>query len=496
MIDAESLEAPAIVAAAIGMPIRRDASAAGWSTEPFVWSTPGLAGKIEFKSQRAVLLPGVATQQLSGVARFNAAEIVFEEISGEMAKGRLEGRLAVANGSDGMSARVRFALLDADPGALFAGAERPAMSGKLVMQTELEGGGRSPAAFMGSLTGFGNVTLERAQLGGLNPGVFGAVNRAIELGVPLGGNRIREFVTGMLDNGPLPVTRASARIGISAGQARFSDIAVQSTGAELQASASVDLSDATLDARLSLNGLPPSPGAQRPAVLIALKGALPSPQRTVDVSLLTSWLTLRAVEQQSKQIDAMEQAARDAATRANPTTQPVRAAPRRCRSRPMHRPSCQAQCRAAAQARKRRRCRLRSTFHPLRDRGSRRGPKVRRRRAAAASARPSRRAELTPAAACIGRRSRAIAGSGRRRRDGDSDRARTAGSPTTRLPWRRSVSIVDTSSDRVEAAIVGDFLEALPEGVFETDAGLVACDDDGTLDNGRFHRRSPGSIRC
>jgi uncharacterized protein involved in outer membrane biogenesis len=319
VIEAESLEAPAIVAAAIGMPIRRDASAAGWSTEPFVWSTPGLAGKIEFKSQRAVLLPGIATQQLSGVARFNAAEIVFEEISGEMAKGRLEGRLAVANGSDGMSARVRFALLDADPGALFAGAERPAMSGKLVMQTELEGAGRSPAAFMGSLTGFGNATLERAQLGGLNPGVFGAVNRAIELGVPLGGNRIREFVTGMLDNGPLPVTRAAARIGISAGQARFSDITVQSAGAELQASASVDLSDATLDARLSLNGLPPSPGAQRPAVLVALKGALSSPQRTVDVSLLTSWLTLRAVEQQSKQIDAMEQAARDAATRANPT---------------------------------------------------------------------------------------------------------------------------------------------------------------------------------
>ena len=95
------------------------------------------------------------------------------------------------------------------------------MAGKLVMQTELEGAGRSPAAFMGSLTGFGNVTLERAQLGGLNPGVFGAVNRAIELGVPLGGNRIREFVTGMLDSAPLPVARASATIGVSAGQARF-----------------------------------------------------------------------------------------------------------------------------------------------------------------------------------------------------------------------------------------------------------------------------------
>jgi len=52
-------------------------------------------------------------------------------------------------------------------------------------------------------------------------------------------------------------------------------------------------------------------------VLIALKGALPSPQRTVDTSLLTSWLTLRAVEQQARQIDAMERAARDAAMQGN-----------------------------------------------------------------------------------------------------------------------------------------------------------------------------------
>ena len=44
-------------------------------------------------------------------------------------------------------------------------------------------------------------------------------------------------------------------------------------------------------------------------MLVALKGALPAPQRTVDTSLLASWLTLRAVEQQSQQIDAMEQAA-------------------------------------------------------------------------------------------------------------------------------------------------------------------------------------------
>ena len=46
--------------------------------------------------------------------------------------------------------------------------------------------------------------------------------------------------------------------------------------------------------------------------MVALKGPLPAPKRTVDTNLLTSWLTLRAVEQQSRQLEAMERAARAA----------------------------------------------------------------------------------------------------------------------------------------------------------------------------------------
>src|SRR6185295_5520332 len=201
--EADAIETPVVVAAGIGLPAKlagnvRDPNAKAWSTEPFDWRALPLAGRIEFKSQRATLLPGTAVRQLRGVARFNATEIVFEDVAGELGNGRLDGRLALTNGSDGLSARVRVALVNADPGALFAGAEGPALSGALTAQTELEGSGRSPAAFMGSLTGFGNLVLEKAQLNGLNPGVFGGVTRAIELGIPLSANRTREFVAGLL----------------------------------------------------------------------------------------------------------------------------------------------------------------------------------------------------------------------------------------------------------------------------------------------------------
>ena len=310
-VETEWLDGPAAIATAIGMPARRATNATGWSAEPFAWNPPGLTGRVEFKAQRAAIAPSLMARDFRGMAQFSPSEVVFEEVAGEMAKGRFEGRLAIANGGDGLSARMRVGLIGADAGAAVIDSERPPMSGRLAFQAELEGVGRSPAAFIGSLTGFGSIDLERAQLAGLNPGVFGTVTRAIELGIPTDGNRIREFVSGVLDNATLPVPRATARISVNAGQARFSDIVIRASGADLEASASVDLADATLNALLTFTGLAATPGAARPSVLVSLKGPLTAPARSIDTGPLTSWLTLRAVEQQSKQIDMMERAGRE-----------------------------------------------------------------------------------------------------------------------------------------------------------------------------------------
>ena len=87
-------------------------------------------------------------------------------------------------------------------------------------------------------------------------------------------------------------------------------------GADLQAAVNVDLGDAMLDALLTLNPPSPASGAAHPTLMVALKGPLPAPKRTVDTALLTSWLTLRGLEQQSRQLEAMEKAARESAAAA------------------------------------------------------------------------------------------------------------------------------------------------------------------------------------
>jgi large subunit ribosomal protein L24 len=320
--EAETIDAPAVVAAAIGLRPQRGA-ASGWSTEPLAWSAPDLTGQVAFKAQQAEFAPGLVAQQMHGVARFGRAQLVFEDVSGEMGRGRFEGRLAFANGEQGVSANVRLGLRDADASAMFAADGGPAVRGRLTVQAELEGAGRSPSAFIGSLAGFGAVTLERGRIAGLNPAVFDAVGRAFELGIPTEGERIRQFVTGVLDTGPVSVQAATVGVRINAGHVRFDEFAMPMPGADLKAIGGVSLTDGALDAQLTLTGKAAADGKARPALLIALKGPAMAPRRSIDIRPLTSWLTLLTVEQQSRQIDAMEKAAREAGRPAERSPSPA-----------------------------------------------------------------------------------------------------------------------------------------------------------------------------
>ena len=494
-IEAETLDAPAVIAAAIGMPAKRGAGGAGWSTEPIAWNATALNGRIAFNTQRAVFAPWLVAEHLSGVARLNGSEVVFEDVAGKFSKGRLDGRLAVSNAAAGLTARLWLGITGAELGAIFASAGRPAMSGRLTLETEIEGAGRSPASFIGSLAGFGSITLEQARLVGLNPDVFDAVTRAVELGIPTSGNRVREFVAGALDNAGLPVSKASAAISVNAGQARLRDIVMRTDGADLQAAVNVDLGDAMLDALLTLNAPPQAAGAAHPALMVALKGALPAPKRTVDTTLLTSWLTLRELEQQSRQLEVMEKAAREAAAPARPLRYRCRK-PRTVRIAvvPESAPTVPAPKAIDGISEGAQAPALPPPITIPTVPKPRAGPRTdnvapRRRGTTPGQPRATRLAELrSPAASRSGRASPRAPAPGWN--GCDNGRARTAGSPTR--DCRAGDRCRKMKRDRTGSLPGRRQFPSDPSRThLETDARLVPSDNDGAFDNQRFHRRSP-----
>jgi large subunit ribosomal protein L24 len=166
----------------------------------------------------------------------------------------------------------------------------------------------SPIALIGSLGGSGTFSLQDGRLARLDPMAFDAMIRAVDQGLPIDLVRVRDRMETALAARALPIALAEGAITISAGQARLSNTVVRAQGADLLPSGSVNLADMTIDARLSLTGRAGAGGAStgRPEIVVMLKGPIAAPKRTIDVAALASWLALRAVEQQTKKLDALE----------------------------------------------------------------------------------------------------------------------------------------------------------------------------------------------
>jgi large subunit ribosomal protein L24 len=306
-IEADMLDGPAAMAAMIGMPALAEPRA--WSAEPFGRGLlDGADGRIEFRTARANITPTLILRQARGTAKFSRSEIAFTDIEGSMADGQAKGQLVFHKRDKGLSASGSLRLTNADAAVLLAGDGKPPVTGRVALQIDFEGAGLSPQTLIGSLAGNGLVSLTQAQFAALNAKVFETATRAVDQGVALDMKKIGEIAGSALESGTLAVPSAEGVVTIGYGQVRLTNLATRAQGADLTLSGSVDLLEQNLSARLSLSAdRDASSGAnERPVVSIFLSGPLASPKRTVDVSALTAWLTLRAVEQQSKHLEAME----------------------------------------------------------------------------------------------------------------------------------------------------------------------------------------------
>ena len=63
-----------------------------------------------------------------------------------------------------------------------------------------------------------------------------------------------------------------------------------------------------LGARLTLSAMPRAgaPMNAWPEIAVSLRGPVTAPRRTIDVAAFTSWLAVRAIDQQSKKLDVLE----------------------------------------------------------------------------------------------------------------------------------------------------------------------------------------------
>ena len=314
-IEADSIDAARLIAAAIGIPapVGNNGNAAwAWSGEPFAGGVFGdYTGQVALKARRVDMLPGLTAREVRANLRFGKDEFAFNDMTGDIAGGRLAGQLWFRSSEDGLKTRAKLSLAGVDAASLLPSSARPPVTGSLAFSADVEGTGLSPVALVGSLQGSGKLALVDAQFAGLDPRAFDAVTRAVDQGLAIDAARISDVVSKALDSGQLTVKHAEGTIAVSAGQVRLGNVTADSTDATLSLAGNLDLTDGSIDARLVLSGSGQAAGA-RPDIFMALKGPLAAPARNIDVSALTGWLTLRAVENQAKQLREIENAQRRA----------------------------------------------------------------------------------------------------------------------------------------------------------------------------------------
>ena len=311
-IEADSAGGPSLIAAAIGMPkaaARKDA-AWSWAADPFGNGAFGnFAGKVSLRLRSVELLPRLTAREFRATLRLGKNELALEDMAGVVAGGRLSGALSFKDSDDGLTAHGKIALAGVETASLLDASARPPITGTLALSLDMQGTGLSPVALVGSLHGGGTIALRDAELAGLDPHAFDVVTRAVDQGLAVDARRISDVVRRALDSGQLSVGEVRGKIAVNAGQLRLREVTAKSTDAALNLTGDLDLIDGALDAHLVLSGTSEA-GGVRPDIYMALKGPLTAPERSIDVSALSGWLTLRAIENQAKRVKELEDARR------------------------------------------------------------------------------------------------------------------------------------------------------------------------------------------
>ncbi|MDQ4059482.1 MAG: AsmA-like C-terminal region-containing protein, partial [Pseudomonadota bacterium] len=270
----------------------------------------GLEGRIAVRTGRFALPGGFVAAPARFALAMRGAETELGELEGGLAGGTLKGTLRVRDLGGARRLSLEGTLQEARLEELvWRASGRPVATGALGLTVQLEGEGRALKALVASLNGGGTIRAEGGEIRGLNPLAFEFMLRAADTGLELTAEKVRDAFAAHLAAGVLPFRRIEGAYAISAGVARSRNVAVEAEGVATLASARLDLSALTLDSEWTFavtRPLDQKTKAQPPQVALAFAGPIAAPSRTLDVSALLGFLTVRAFEKEVERIEAMQ----------------------------------------------------------------------------------------------------------------------------------------------------------------------------------------------
>jgi len=317
-LGADTVDIPAAIAVALGTGGRANADPFGRGL------LRGWRGRVAFQSLRGTS-PFGELRPLAAVIEADGSAVTLQSLTGAFAGGQAKADVAARRDADGVAVTGHLQLNGADGAKLhYRNLAMPA--GRAALELNFAATGRSASALIGAMSGSGAVTLENARINGVDPNIFQVVADAGDASQLTDPARLKAFVDPLLVGGTMAIAAADLPIAVKDGQLQIAATRLTGTTAQLTVSGGYDLTADQIDLRavLSPSSATMHFGGVHPEVQLLVGGTPDALTRVSDLSALSAWLTLRAVDRETKRLEAIEhntQANRapDAATVVPPT---------------------------------------------------------------------------------------------------------------------------------------------------------------------------------
>jgi large subunit ribosomal protein L24 len=265
----------------------------------------GWHGHVVFQALRGELPDGIELRPVSGTIKSDGQSLTLDDIKGGIGGGIASANLGVGPSADGIALNARLEFSGVDGAALhYRGLKMP--SRRASMQMTLASQGRSVSALSGALSGSGTLSLESAAIAGLDPRAFEVAIRASDFGQATDDAKLKQIVEPVLSAGSLQVSSAQIPFTIRDGRLRIGATTLEAQGARAIVSGGYDIPADQADIRASLASTVLGSATSRPEIQIFAAGPPDALNRTTDVAPLSSWLAVRAIDRETRRLDAIE----------------------------------------------------------------------------------------------------------------------------------------------------------------------------------------------
>jgi hypothetical protein len=266
----------------------------------------GVSGAVEFEVQSLDFAGPLKASDAKFRLRLGAATAAIENLSAEMAGGKLAGHASFVRG-EMLSFDGRASLSDFDVAQLVAPGSESEIRGRGQATLTVAGSGATPSAVALSLAGQGTILLENLEIDRVDPGAVAAVFAAGEKSEARDEISVIAELAPALAGGPLRIAKIEAPIVVAGGNART--VRARTTVGETQVSAeaSFDIARLTIDAAAELEIAPPG-STVRPSATVRWRGPAAAPERGIEAAALATAITLRAMERETKRIEERDRA--------------------------------------------------------------------------------------------------------------------------------------------------------------------------------------------